>query len=165
MGLQEGYHQIVSCLLHHGARDECNQNGSTALTFAAEKARSEAVEVLLQHNANVNAKTSKRGITPLIFSVKARDLVTARMLLEHGANVNAQTSRTKYTALIAAVRNKDEVQPLRLFFCPLARSSSSARPEHDQAPPRVQCRPLLDLPHGMDPFLLLHVFSSLTSPE
>jgi ankyrin repeat protein len=77
------------------------------------------VEVLLQHNANVNAKTNKRGITPLIFSVKARDLVTARMLLEHGANVNAQTSRTKYTALIAAVRNKDEVQPLsQVFFCP-----------------------------------------------
>jgi ankyrin repeat protein len=106
---KEGHHEVVSCLLQHGACDVSNQNGSTALTFAAEKARSAVVEVMLKHNADVNARTNKRGITPLIFAVKARDIKTAMLLLTHGADVNAQTLRTKYTALIAAIRNKDEV--------------------------------------------------------
>lgn len=100
----------MNYLFHRGASDVSNQNGSTALTFAAEKARSEAVEVLIKHNADVNARTNKRGITPLIFAVKARDLKSARLLLEAGANVNARTFRTKYTALIAAVRNRDVVR-------------------------------------------------------
>lgn len=96
-------------LLQHGAIDVSNQNGSTALTFAAEKARCEVVRVLIKYNTDVNARTNKRGITPLIFAVKARDLQSAHMLLEAGADVNARTLRTKYTALIAAVHNKDMV--------------------------------------------------------
>jgi ankyrin repeat protein len=135
----------VLCLLRHGARDESNQNGSTALTFASEKARSTAVAVLLQHNANVNVKTNKRGITPLIFAVKARDLLTARLLLDYGAEVNAQTSRTKFTALIAAVRNKDEVQrSMRAYNLLLA----NLLVEYDPAPFRVRRKPLHQVPPG-----------------
>jgi len=73
-------------------------DGITPLMAAAEIGSPDAMKVLIDRNADVNAKNTS-GSTALMFSVT--DAKKVRMLLDHGADVNA-VARSGRTALIIA---------------------------------------------------------------
>src|SRR5262249_34595320 len=51
----------------------------------------DAVNVLLSHGANVNARESSMGQTALMWAAAEGHPAVVRMLIEHAANVNART--------------------------------------------------------------------------
>ena len=73
-------------------------DGTTPLHFAVRDARMEITKFLLEHGANVNAK-SKRGETPIF---RARSAQMARLLIEHGAKLDVKTENA--TAITNALR-------------------------------------------------------------
>lgn len=78
-------------------------DGSTALYKAAEHGNAEAVELLLQHSANVNSYSSYTKWNVLIEAVMRNHLEVVKKLLAHPAiDVNAQDN-FQYTALHFAV--------------------------------------------------------------
>ena len=83
---------VLEILLVHSADPNAQDNtrdGWTALHHAAAGFRLTAGEVLLKHNANVNAQ-SKNGETPLHFAVRNRNQEFTTLLLDHGADPNLQ---------------------------------------------------------------------------
>jgi len=80
----------------------------TVLMVAAFYGHADVIKLLLDHGADVNAKTSK-GSTALMAAAEHVDVV--KLLLDHGAEVNAKTSKGS-TALMNAVRNANVVKLL-----------------------------------------------------
>ena len=83
---------IIRWLLSHGANANAFCSGFTSLFEAADKMHLDAVQILLEHNADVNLQ-NKDGDTPLYWILssgswmgKLVDMV--RRLLEHGADPN-----------------------------------------------------------------------------
>ena len=79
-------------------------NGNTPLHMAAKTAsRSEALECLLNHGANTDAKNSK-GKTALHLAAQGMDAASVEVLLKHGASVNVKSNRGGYPLHAAAKR-------------------------------------------------------------
>jgi ankyrin repeat protein len=92
-----------------------DHDGSTALIGAANQARPELVELLLDAGADVRVK-DRQGITALLSSIDAPDHFSYReqfgysfeistMLIDHRADVNARTAAGD-TPLLAALRRQ-----------------------------------------------------------
>jgi ankyrin repeat protein len=80
--------------------------GRTALHLAAMNGHLEIVKLLLEHGADVNAKTKEGyGYTALHSAASNGHLEIVKLLLEHGADVNAKTKYGGYTALHSATMN------------------------------------------------------------
>jgi uncharacterized protein len=62
-----------------------DNKGETAMLIAAGNGRSDLLEILKKHGANVNLANAS-GETPLIRAVQHRDLATVRTLLSEGAD-------------------------------------------------------------------------------
>lgn len=58
------------------------------------KAKVEAVQVLLEHDADVTARDSTHS-TPLHLASSKRSSKLARLLIEHGADINAMDGKLK----------------------------------------------------------------------
>ncbi len=58
---------------------------------AARTGRVEAIQVLLDHGANINARETVRGQTALMWAVLENHPAVVRLLISRGADVNAQT--------------------------------------------------------------------------
>ena len=91
-----GHVDIMRWLLNHGANANAFCSGFTPLIEAADKMHVAAVQVLLEHNADINLQ-NKDGKTPLYWilnmchsSGKLVDMV--RLLSEHGADPNICTN-------------------------------------------------------------------------
>jgi ankyrin repeat protein len=82
----------VKLLLARGADVHAKETrrGQTALMWALEQKHLEAARVLVEHGADVRAR-SKSGFTPLLFAAKQGDMESVRVLLAAGANVNEGT--------------------------------------------------------------------------
>lgn len=65
---------------------------------------SEMVQLLLDHNANVEEGESYHGISPLMAAVNVQNMSLVELLLQHGANVNTQAADGK-TPLIQMARS------------------------------------------------------------
>src|SRR6202140_5525971 len=65
--------------------------GDTALMMAARTGRTDAIKVLLDHAAQVNAKEAWGDTTALMWAVSERHPDAAKLLVEHGADVNARS--------------------------------------------------------------------------
>lgn len=63
-----------------------DENGGTALHFAARAGRVEIMKQLISFNANVNAQ-NHRGTTPLHLAIAGTHLQAMSLLVEHGADV------------------------------------------------------------------------------
>jgi tetratricopeptide (TPR) repeat protein len=83
------------------------------LYYAAWQDHTEAIKLLLEKGANVNAKTND-GVTALIIAAEMGNTEIVKFLLEKGADVNAKRTTDGKTALDAAKRagHKDIVQLL-----------------------------------------------------
>ncbi len=80
-----------------------NNEGKTALMWAAMFGHADVAEILLKHGANVNAKDND-GWTALMKAAKYGHADVAEVLLKHGADVNANNNNGK-TALMFAAEN------------------------------------------------------------
>ena len=111
--------EILELLLTHGGNaheGEGVDDGSTLLHEAAFKSYPECVIALLNHHANINAR-SRKGETPLhcIFQdqvCEEESLSVARLLLEHGVDINARITAGKHigkTALSYALKYADNI--------------------------------------------------------
>lgn len=84
-----------------------SNDGFTALHFASYFGQAEAVRVLLEHGAPVDAVAANpTRVMPLHSAASARNLEGARLLLEHGAPVNAR-QQGGWAAIHAAAQNGD----------------------------------------------------------
>ena len=68
--------------------------GETALMTAARTGKADAVTLLLDRGANVNAKDAAHAQTALMWAVLENHADIVKLLLARGADVNAQTTVT-----------------------------------------------------------------------
>jgi cytohesin len=68
-----------------------SRRGQTALMWAVEQGHIDTARALIEHRANVNAR-SKSGFTALLFAAQQNDRAIVELLLGAGADVNAATS-------------------------------------------------------------------------
>ncbi len=105
----------VKLLLAHGA--DANAKGGrgeqTALMWAAAEKHPEIVGWLVEHGADVHAR-SQGAFTPLLFAAQQGDERSARILLAAGANVNEASPKDGMTALLVASASGHEA--LAAFF-------------------------------------------------
>lgn len=64
--------------------------GDTALMLAARTGKTDAIDVLLNHGADVN-KANAEGQTPLMWAAAAKNAAAVQVLLDHKADPNAKT--------------------------------------------------------------------------
>lgn len=95
----EGKADLVESILKRDitTRDAVDDDGYTPLHRAAYSNNVEIAKILLEHGANVNAKTEFEW-TPLHSAVKWSNAECAALLLQHGTDVNA-VSQGQQTAL------------------------------------------------------------------
>ena len=66
--------------------------GRTPLMVASRTGNVEAMKVLLDHGADVNAKETLRGTTPLMWAADEGHAAAIKLLIERGADIKAQSS-------------------------------------------------------------------------
>jgi ankyrin repeat protein len=93
---RNGNAATVEALLKAGASvNSTNKLGTTALMLASAAGNPEAVQVLLDHGVDVNAKESIRGQTALMFAADKNRAAVVKLLLAHGADAAVKTKLTK----------------------------------------------------------------------
>ncbi len=115
-----GHADVVEILLQHGANPDLrDQDGRTALSWAAGEGRLASVRVLLEYEADANL-SDRENVTPLMLAARSGYPRIVEALVEHGANVNAvdgASQEDRYrpleekqgnTALILAARGGHE---------------------------------------------------------
>src|SRR5262249_53135110 len=70
-------------------------NGTTALMMAATSGSAEAVKVLLDHGAEVNAKETAHGQTAIMFAAALNRTAVAKLLASRGADLGVETAVRK----------------------------------------------------------------------
>ena len=98
------------------------ERGDTLLTLAARHGSTEAVRLLLQEGANVNASNAKDGASALTVAIQSGHSSMVRMLLELKADAAQSASDGRTPLLLAAPQGQAEV--VRLL---LAASSNRAK--------------------------------------
>src|ERR1044071_5253352 len=88
--------------LGKGQLETRDRRGATPLMHAAAYGTTEAVRLLLEAGADVNARNNFDA-TALLWG--ARDSAKARLLIEHGANVNAQSKQGRTPLMVASRRD------------------------------------------------------------
>src|SRR5215813_11983665 len=87
--LRNGDHRAVARLVASGADlNASDENGATAMMYAAAFSTLADLRLLVDHQANVNAANAN-GSTALMWA--AGDAAKIRLLLAHGAGVDART--------------------------------------------------------------------------
>ncbi|KAL1211633.1 Hsp70-Hsp90 organizing protein 3 [Cardamine amara subsp. amara] len=79
--------ELLKELLSRGVSVDSQSESGTPLIWAAGHDQKEAVEVLLEHNANPNAETED-DITPLLSAVAAGSVACLELLVKAGAKAN-----------------------------------------------------------------------------
>ncbi|MBD0392011.1 ankyrin repeat domain-containing protein [Wolbachia endosymbiont of Pentalonia nigronervosa] len=103
-----GSQKVLTWYIGEGIIDINNYFGyqeKTLLHYAAENGHKEVVEILLNNNAEINAKTTDKGLTPLHVAAQNGHLDVVNALLDKGADFNAKTIDKGLTPLHSATLN------------------------------------------------------------
>jgi len=96
MACRNGSAPLISALLAAGASaNSVNAAGTSALMAASAAGNPAAVQLLLEHGADVNAKETARGQTALMFAAALNRTEALQLLLKRGADPNVVTKVTK----------------------------------------------------------------------
>ena len=95
--------------------EERPKKGITPLEWAARRGNAEAVKVLLDNKANVNASRTNDGATALHIAAHEGHVEVLKMLLENKADVNASLADNGSTALYVAAE-KGHVEVVRMLL-------------------------------------------------
>jgi ankyrin repeat protein len=91
--IRRDHKEIVEVLIANKADTNAREDdGRTALHYAAMKGREEIVKLLINGNADINAKTAKRA-TPLHYAAGSGHKEVVELLIAEGADVNAKEKR------------------------------------------------------------------------
>lgn len=92
--------------------NEQDDQGKTALMYAASQGRLDIVQWLLDHGADVNLQNID-GQTALVHAILKNHEYIVRLLLQHGADINIQDDQGTTPCIAAAFKgNKNVVQSL-----------------------------------------------------
>ncbi len=102
--IQDGYIQTLRFLLKSEGENpnQCDETGETPLMLAARKGRVEALQLLIEAGADLDAR-NEAGQTALFLAVMKEHTEAVRVLIEAGADINAMTPEGE-TPLDAAKR-------------------------------------------------------------
>jgi uncharacterized protein len=93
LACMNGNAAMIDVLLRAGADPtSSNPGGETALMTAARTGSVDAVKLLLDRSAAINAKEAVRGQTALMWAVLENHPDVVKLLLARGADINAQTN-------------------------------------------------------------------------
>jgi ankyrin repeat protein len=123
-------HELKQCLTPNNV-DDSDQNGMTALHFAAENGHAECVKWCLVMRANVNAREMD-GWTPLYMATSRGHADIVCLLLDAGAVVDA-TNNFGYTSLYRAIFDK-HVHIIRLL---IERGATASKVKLDDYVPAI----------------------------
>jgi len=123
---------LMEALLKAGANPESAYGaGETPLMIAARTGKLDAVKLLIDHQAGVNAAEEFRGQTPLMFAAAENHPEVAKFLIEHGAEVNARSRKFNFgdvkMAGGGAFMDRGEGALTALFFAAREGASETAR--------------------------------------
>jgi ankyrin repeat protein len=104
--------QLKAILAQTGSANVADDRGITPLMYAAEIGSLDAMRLLIDRGADVNAQNAF-GATALIWSVS--DPARVRLLLDHGAQVN-MVARSGRTALIVAAFTNPSADVVKLLL-------------------------------------------------
>jgi len=94
---------MTAALARGAAIESRDDRGWTPLILACKAGALDAVKLLVEKGADVNARSLKKdGNFALIFAVDGGNPGVVKLLLDRGANLNAQSGAGKVTALYAA---------------------------------------------------------------
>lgn len=99
--------------LHINRRDD---DGWSALHFAAKHGLTSATKLLLEKGADVNQEENTRNDTALSIAVRNQHAEVVRLLLESGADVHTRTAQGYTTLAIAAKGGSEDVLRLLLQY-------------------------------------------------
>ncbi len=94
-----------------------DENGKTALMYAAQSGNKEIVQLLLDAKASVGDMDPLKN-TPLFYAVNEGHVDVARLLLQNGANINAVNYAGKTPLMEAAALWHEGMMPMLLQFKP-----------------------------------------------
>ncbi len=102
---EQGDFQILTTLLNYGfdCANLTDKKGWTPLHIAAQKGKTDCIELLIRHGGNVDAASADEK-TPLHVAVANDNPDCVEMLVRHGANINAAAVKM-VTPLHVAVTN------------------------------------------------------------
>ena len=104
---KKDYKVMMVSLLEHGAFvDQTDHDGNTPLIGAAACGSERGVKLLIEHNANVNART-KKGSAPLHLSLEYPDIVSL-LLQVKGIDIEAEDGGGHSALFVAAFGNHNE---------------------------------------------------------
>ena len=107
---------MVNAILSQGGKiDACNQDGWTALMFAASANQYEALELLLEKGADVNIR-AKNGNTALLVAFVFDYNKTAELLLEKSANPNFFYDNYEGKTLLMITIEHNSIEHIRLLL-------------------------------------------------
>ena len=99
---------IVHAIIDHGAHvNATNKYNQTALTIACVKKNANAINVLLNADANPNTADADGHTCLHVAVIKECSKEVLQAIIDHGVDVNA-TNKRNQTALTIACINKDE---------------------------------------------------------
>jgi len=99
--------RLKECIRESAALNSYSRDGFTALHFACYFRQPEAVRLLVERGARVDAVANNATqVMPLHSAASSRNLAAARILVEQGAPVNA-TQRGGWVPIHAAAQNGD----------------------------------------------------------
>ena len=111
------YVEVVRLLINNGADVDHflnKKNGSTALTYAAERGDIEMVRLMINNEADVHHVLKKNGSTALTFAADKGHVEVVRLLIDKGANVNQATKDGSTPLSYAAEQGHREIVKLLL---------------------------------------------------